>query len=279
MITKKIETFLNKKYCILSMAGCIVISILVAIMEGVINIFKLDTSHTINNVLINIRVLFIYLAAGSLVGLLAELRTRLKKVELGTIRNFCNRLEAGPNIIDSIKNAALKNKNEPLVIKVYGWRLRQNIQSIKMAVDQINAMNKKTNRKIILYLYYSNTEFLENFKSFNDDASFTEMIDEQKKSIKDNIQRLKEDMRNSNYDFLEIKYRKHFDTPQFWLIQIGDNDIFWGYFTLSYKDGIKRFDGSFGNCFHFKNGNSEIDGFFDWVNNIFDRLEEWSKKA
>jgi hypothetical protein len=105
------------------------------------------------------------------------------------------------------------------------------------------------------------------------------MIDKQKNDIKENMQLLRREMDDKDYDFVEIKYRKHFDTPQFWVIKIDNDDIFWGYFTLTGEDDVKCFEGSLNNCFHFKNGNSELDGFSDWVDNIFDRLDDWAKKG
>jgi hypothetical protein len=280
-IIKKIEEFLSKKYCLFSMAGCIVISTVITIIETVIGIFNIDYYHTLNDTLINIRVFFIYLAAGSLVGLLAELRIRLKKVENKTIRNFCNRFEARPVIEDCIKNAALKNEKDPLEIKVYGWRLTQNIDSIRKALDEVNISRKKQFRNIIIYLYYSDYEFLDILKTFNDDASFTNMVDDQKKCIRENMQKLKDEIGLNKYDFVKIRYRKHFDTPQFWVIQIGSHDIFWGYFTLTEENDndIERLEGSLNSCFRFKDNDLELDGFFVWINNVFDRLEKWSKKA
>ena len=260
------------------MASCVVISSVITVIDVSIKIFEPEDIERLNNILINARSLFIYFAAASLVGLLAELRIRLKKVEFKTMENFCNRLEARSSIIQKIKEAAFLNKEEILKIRVYGRRLTQNINSISEALNQIEADRKKR-RNIELYLYYSNAEFLQSLKPFNTDRNFAYLIETQIEKASRNIKKFREEIEYTNkYNFLKVHYRKHFDLPQFWAIQIDDKDIFWGYFTLQEKEGEEVFEGSLNNCFHFDNRNMELDGFSDWVNNNFNRLEKWSKK-
>ena len=102
------------------------------------------------------------------------------------------------------------------------------------------------------------------------------MIDEQieftKKSINDS-----ENIDKKTFEFVEIEIRRHFDTPQFWAIQIDNNDIFWGYFMLNKTNDSEFFQGTKNNCFHFNDTDSRLDGFSDWINNIFERLDKWTQ--
>jgi len=148
-----------------------------------------------------------------------------------------------------------------------------------MALDDLKAgVNKKISRTIKLYLYYANTEYLDKLKEFKDDDSFVSMIDEQKKRIESNVRHFKEELEYKKYNFVDIYFREHFDSPQFWAIQIDTKDIFWGYFMLRKNENGEFFESLLNNCFHFDNGDMELDGFSDWINNNFERLEKWSKK-
>ena len=273
--SKNIETFLYKRFCLYAMASCATISIVITIIENLLITFGPENTKILNSILMNARSLFIYFAAASLVGLLADLRIRLRKID---VKNFCNKLEARNRIIKKIIDAAFLSKNETLEIKVYGRRLTQNINSIKQALNNIELDNRQ-HRNIDLYLYYSNSEFLQSLKSFNrDDILYPKLIDVQINHTNENIDGLKRDIVNNRYKFVTVHYRKHFDTPQFWAIQIDNKDIFWGYFMLQEKGDSEFFEGSLNNCFHFDNKNMELDGFSDWINNNFKRLEKWSKK-
>jgi len=282
---KKLKDFTNKKYCMLTLAISTVFSTLIALTEVIMKLFKfdpsgikiLDTPATLDDVLKNARLLLIYFAANALVGLLIELRSRLKIVENETPKSFINLIEATDSIKNIIKKAAFKNRTDALEIKVYGRRHRQNMDIIKEALNDIRG-ETTPHRNIIIYLYFSNPDFCESLKSFHEDYSFTKMISEQKIKTEDSINNSRNELDAVRFNFVELKIRKHFDTPQFWVIQIDNKDIFWGYFKRVVNGDTEAIRGTLNKCFHFDNGVSELDGFSEWINNIFERLEKWSKK-
>jgi hypothetical protein len=253
-----------------------------------IKILKFDTYSVIlfngrvslDDILKYSRFMFIYLAANALVGLLIELRFRLKFVEEKTPKSFINLIEATESIKNTIKNAAYKYRKEKLEIKIYGRRHRQNMDIIKEALNDLRG-NKSHHRKVIIYLYYSNPDFLETLKSFNSDSSFAKMINEQKQLTENSMKLSINEVDAKRFDFVELKIKKHFDTPPFWAIQIDKNDIFWGYFMhdVNPDNNIEYIQGTPHKCFHFDNGTSELDGFSEWIDNIFKRLDKWSKEV
>jgi len=281
----KLKDFLNKKYCMITLAACIAFSTLIAFGEFIIKLFGIDLYNVkifkgvnLEDVLKNARLLSIYFAANALVGLLIELRSRLKAVQKETPKSFTNLIEATESIKEVIKKDAYKNRREELIIRVYGRRHRQNIAIIKQALDDIRG-NNLPHRKIVIYLYYSNPEFLDSLKLFNENLSFVKMIDEQKEKTENSMRDLRNTIDHKRYDFVELKLRKHFDTPPFWAIQIDNNDLFWGYFMRSEGNSTEYIQGTPHKCFHFDGGTSELDGFSDWINNIFERLDKWAKEV
>jgi len=285
-LINKLKEFLNKKYCMLALAFCIAFSTLITFAEGIIKLIKIDpynvklfnTNVNLDDVLKNAHLLFIYLAANALVGLIIELRSRLKDVQKETHKSFTSLTEATESIKEVIKKATYKKRKDDLVIRVYGRRHRQNMDIIKNALNEIRA-SPSLHRKIIIHLYYSNPEFLDSLKSFNKNSSFVNMIDEQKEITENCIKSLMNGIDTKKYNFVEIKIKKHFDTPLFWAIQIDNKDIFWGYFMRDIENGIECMRGTPHNCFHFDDANSELDGFSEWIQNIFDRLDKWSKEV
>jgi len=286
-IIKQMKDFFNKKYCMITLAICIILSTLIAFVEGIMKLFSVDISGvnlfiiptTLDEILKYARTILIYFSVNSLVGLLIDLRYRLKTVEERTPKSFVNMNEATTSIKEAIKKAAYKNRTEELVIKVYGMRHRQNMTIIKQALNEIRGNIKSTHRKIKLCLYYSDPNFLESLKLFNGDSSFTKMINEQKEKTESSMDVSMNEIDNTRYNFVELKIKKHFDTPLFWAILIDNNDIFWGYFTraIDMNNNIEYIQGTPNKCFHFDNGVLELDGFSDWIFNIFERLDKWSK--
>jgi len=285
-IINKMKDFLNKKYCMITLAICVITSTLIAIVEGIMKLININISDiklfntpaTLDNVLKYARIILIYFSANALVGLLIELRYRLKTVEKETPKSFTNLIEATKSIKDTIKNAAYKTRSDELEIKVYGRRHRQNMTIIKEALNDIRG-DKKPHRKIKICLYYSDPVFLEKLKEFNGNSSFVKMIDEQKKLTERSMEVSKNEIDDKRYNFVELNIKKHFDTPPFWAIQIDNNDIFWGYFmrTIDINKDIEYIQGTPHTCFHFDNGALELDGFSEWIRNIFERLDAWSK--
>jgi hypothetical protein len=285
---ENVKQFIYKNYCTIILGVCTAVSGLIAIAEKIISLFKIDTSSVIifnaplNAVLEDARLFFIYTAAVALVAVLVELRSRLKTIEKGAPKSFTNLYEATRNIQENIKTAAYKNNTNnragDLVIKVYGRRHRQIIRIIMQALKEIKGKSLPA-RKIIIYLYFSNPDFLESLKHFNKDSKFAEMIDEQKRLTKRSMESLMDEVKE--YDFVTVKIKKHFDTPQFWAIQIDNQDIFWGYFmrTENKDRDIISIQGSPNSCFHFDSKGSELDDFLVWINNIFERLDDWSEES
>jgi len=277
--------FINKKYCMVTLTLCVVFSLLITIAEIIIKMINFDFSNTaiLNNfiradtVMKNARLILIYLAANALVGLLLELRSRLKTIEKAAPKYFLNLIEAADSIKNVIKKAASKNLTEVLEINVYGMRHRQNMDIIKSALDDIRGKSL-FNRNIKINIYYSNPYFLECLKSFNRSHSFLKMIDDHKKATEDSINSSINEIDNKRFNFVELNIRKHFDIPPFWAIQIDKNDIFWGYFmlTINKDNNSEYYQGTPNKCFHFNNASSELEGFFDWINNIFIRLDKWT---
>jgi len=285
-LINKLKSFLNKKYCMITLAVCIAFSTLITLAEGIIKLIKIDpynvklfnTNVNLDDVLRNAHILFIYLAANALVGLLIELRSRLKDVQKETHKSFTSLTEATESIKEVIKKAAYKKRKEKLEIRVYGIRHRQNMAIIMNALNDIRG-NTLPHRNVIIYLYYSNPEFMESLKSFNGNSSFVNMINKQIEIIENSMGALIKEVDKTRYNFVELKMKKHFDTPPFWAIQIDNKDIFWGYFMRNEDNDIEYIQGTPHNCFHFDDKASELDGFSDWIHNIFERLDKWSKEV
>jgi hypothetical protein len=283
---KKIGSFITKKYFSLALAFTTALLILVKLIESIVFLFGdpstiMIMKKSLSEILNGAQILLIYSSVSLFVGLIIEMRSSFKNIEFERIKKFLNLKHASDSIEESIKKAISRNIEEPLPIKIYGIKHSQALGLIERVLTNV-IVDEKRHRKVNLYLYSSDTEYLENLKSLRrGNIKLSAMIDSFIKKINDNIRNLnewKDDEDHNHNSYLSVHYIKHFDLPQFWVIQIDCKNTFWGYFTWSEESEKDIFKGSLNNCFLFE-GNKELDGFSDWIDNNFKRLDKWHERA
>jgi len=217
---------------------------------------------------------FLFLAGSSLVLVLLEIRSFLKK-GAKTFSHYESMNSAQSQIFDELSKHMKMRKKNPVILRIYGMRL----SSIHRLLHDFMIHSKKYNlgpRKLEVYIYHCAPEFLSNMKPHNAkdelQARVMEMFKIQSESLINYIKGLKRV--SDNQISINIHFRKYFSLPSFWAYEIDREDIFWGYFTWDEEEA--NWLGPENQCCHFNKHNEPINALTDWIHNQLDGLETWA---
>jgi len=268
-IERAIENILDN-WSAVGLLICVIIILLIPIVTPFLERIPSDTIS-------NITSKSIYCALFSFIGLaivfiLLEIRFNLKETK--SFSNYYDDMSsAQPFIFEELSKRMKMHRKEPVLLRVYGMRLSKVSTLLQYFIYSMKSNN--LSRKLIVYIYHCNPDFLSNIKPENVDKKLQEhVINRFKIQIEQLLVSIKALKSASKDSLIELHFKKYSSLPSFWAYEIDKEEVFWGYFKWDEEKG--DLIGPENQCCYFNKYNQPIKGFTDWIRNQFDGLEAWS---
>jgi len=203
-----------------------------------------------------------------LVWTLIELKMVILQKETGST-TYLDMRDARKDILDKIKTEIGSNKKKKLSIVIVGGRIRT-ISDIIRELKNDFLKGRLSGENITFELLCMEPEFVKtwNFPKTKEDINKqkrNEMYSGLIKRFSDELIDFNEiDLFKKNNIKIRVNYYKNY--PSFYYFLIGENHLFWGFFT--WDSEAEDFEGPTNTCFYLKKGQKDFHEFFSYFQNL-----------